>query len=232
MAVFDNAKLRKTCTLEADDCAAFSQAASKFALKTTHRCVAHSMQEVSCLDNCDCCRDRKTALVFSGVAHAAFTPVPSLGEHINERLMMKTQSHPFTVQKQNWNRAFTLVEMLLVVTIIGILAALVIPKIIGRGDQARFISTNADVMGGISSALNIYEVDNGVFPKSLQDLIQQPEDARNWRGPYLGKLPVDRWGHPYIYYYPGKQNQKSFDLLSIGPDGQEGTADDIGNWQG
>jgi general secretion pathway protein G len=145
--------------------------------------------------------------------------------------MMKIQPHQLTVQKQNLNRAFTLVEMLLVVTIIGILAALVIPKIIGRGEQARVTSTTADVMGGISSALNLYEVDNGVFPKSLQDLIQQPGDARNWHGPYLGKLPVDVWQHPYIYYYPGKQNQNSFDLLSIGPDGKEGTDDDIGNWQ-
>ena len=142
---------------------------------------------------------------------------------------MKTHSHPFTVQNENRNRAFTLVEILLVVTIIGILAALVIPKLIGRGDQARATSASADVSGGISTALNIYEVDNGTFPKSLQDLVQQPADARNWRGPYIAKLPADAWGHPYIYYFPGKQNQKSFDLLSMGPDGTEGTDDDIRN---
>jgi len=144
---------------------------------------------------------------------------------------MKIQSHQCTVQNQNRSRAFTLVEILLVVTIIGILAALVIPKIIGRGEQTRITSASTDVMGGISSALNLYEVDNGVFPKSLQDLIQQPGDVKNWRGPYLGKLPVDAWGHPYIYYYPGKKSLNSFDLLSIGPDGREGTDDDIGNWQ-
>jgi general secretion pathway protein G len=142
---------------------------------------------------------------------------------------MKIQSHPFTVQKQNRPRAFTLVEILLVVTIIGILAGLVIPKIFGRGDDARAGAAKADVFGGISTALNLYEVDNGVFPKSLQDLIRQPADARNWKGPYLGKLPVDAWGHAYVYYYPGKQNQKFFDLLSAGPDGQEGTGDDISN---
>jgi general secretion pathway protein G len=144
---------------------------------------------------------------------------------------MKIQIHQFTIQKQNRNRAFTLVEMLLVVTIIGILAALVIPRIVGRVEQSRITSTIADVMGGISTALNLYEVDNGVFPKSLQDLIRQPGDARNWRGPYLGKLPADPWGYPYIYYYPGKHNQKFFDLLSVGRDGKEGTDDDIGNWQ-
>ena len=96
---------------------------------------------------------------------------------------MKTQSHPFTAQKQNRTHAFTLVEILLVVTIIGILAALVVPKMLTRGEQARVTSASADVTGGISTALNLYEVDNGVFPKSLQDLIHQPADARNWRGP-------------------------------------------------
>jgi len=144
---------------------------------------------------------------------------------------MKKQIHQFTVQKQNRNRAFTLVEMLLVVTIIGILAALVIPQLIHRGEDARVVKTKADIKGGISSALNIYEVDNGVFPKSLQDLMQRPNDARNWRGAYLRELPVDPWGHPYIYYYPGKHNQDFLDVLSAGPDGQEGTDDDIGNWQ-
>jgi len=143
---------------------------------------------------------------------------------------MKTQVHQITLQNQNRDRAFTLVEILLVVTIIGILAGLVIPKTIKRGEQARITSTTADIAGGISSALNVYEVDNGVFPKSLQDLIQQPSEARNWHGPYLAKPPVDAWGHSYVYTYPGKKSQNSFDLLSIGPDATEGTADDIVNW--
>ena len=173
-------------------------------------------------------KDRRA---FTGAADAAFAAGALRGEHNNERQIMKIQIHQCTIQKQNRNRAFTLVELMLVVTIIGILAALVIPRIIGRGEQSRIIATNADVMGGISTALNLYEVDNGVFPKSLQDLIQQPDDVRNWHGPYLGKLPVDPWGHPYIYCYPGKHNQNYFDLLSAGPDGREGTDDDVGNWQ-
>jgi general secretion pathway protein G len=144
---------------------------------------------------------------------------------------MKIQIDQIHVKNQQRNCAFTLVEMLLVVTIIGILAALVIPRIVGRVEQSRITATKADVMGGISTALNLYEVDNGVFPKSLEDLIRQPGDARNWHGPYLGKPPVDPWGHPYIYYYPGKRNQNYFDLLSAGPDGKEGTDDDIGNLQ-
>ena len=170
-------------------------------------------------------------MLFTVAADAAFTPVLFTGEQDTRKEIMKQQIHQLTVQKQKRNRAFTLVEMLLVVTIIGILAALVIPGLIGRTEKARITVTTSDVMGGIQSALNMYEVDNGVFPKSLQDLVQRPADVRNWQGAYLKRLPVDQWGHPYIYYNPGKHNQSSVDLLSAGPDGQEGTEDDIGNWQ-
>ncbi len=129
-------------------------------------------------------------------------------------------------------RAFTLVEIMLVVVIIGILAALVIPKIAGSSERARVTAATADINGGIKSALGQYEVDNGFYPKSLQDLLQQPANAKNWHGPYFDppKLPVDPWGNPYIYYFPGKHNPGSYDLLSTGPDGKEGTEDDIGNW--
>ncbi len=120
--------------------------------------------------------------------------------------------------------------MLLVVTIIGILAALVIPRIAGTSERARETAAQADINGGIKSALDAYEVDNGFYPKSLQDLMQQPQQRRNWHGPYLEKLPVDPWGNPYVYYFPGKHNPAGYDLLSIGPDHKEGTEDDIGNW--
>jgi general secretion pathway protein G len=144
---------------------------------------------------------------------------------------MKIEIKKNIVHTPKSSRAFTLVEMLLVVTIIGILAALVIPKIVGRGEQARTTAAYADINGGIKSALGAYEVDNGFYPKSLQDLMQQPSNAKNWHGPYLDKLPEDPWGNPYVYYFPGKHNPSSYDLLSVGPDGKEGTDDDIGNWQ-
>ena len=133
---------------------------------------------------------------------------------------------------RNRRRAFTLVELMLFVTIIGILAALVIPRIMGRSEQARVTAAHADIFGGIKTALDSYEVDNGFYPKGLQDLLKQPSNAKNWRGPYLdpATLPVDPWGNPYVYYYPGKHNTTSYDLLSVGPDGKEGTDDDIGNW--
>jgi general secretion pathway protein G len=129
-------------------------------------------------------------------------------------------------------RAFTLVELMLVVTIIGILAALVIPKIAGRGEEAREKAAYADIHGGIKTALDSFEVDNGFYPKSLQDLVQQPSNARNWHGPYFDPpvLPVDPWGNPYIYYYPGKHNQSGYDLLSTGQSGKEGDDDNIVSW--
>ena len=143
---------------------------------------------------------------------------------------MKIKINRHTVPKNKSNRAFTLVEMLLVVTIIGILAALVIPKIMGRSEQARMTAAHADINGGIKSALDAFEVDNGFYPKSLQDLVQAPGNAKNWRGPYLDKIPMDPWGNNYIYYYPGKHNQSAYDLLSVGPDGKEGTDDDVVSW--
>ena len=126
--------------------------------------------------------------------------------------------------------AFTLTEIMLVVVIIGILAALVIPKIAGSSERARVTAAMADINGGIKSALGQYEVDNGFYPKSLQDLIVAPGTAKNWHGPYLDKFPQDPWLNNYIYYFPGKHNQGSYDLLSVGPDAKEGTEDDLGNW--
>ena len=143
---------------------------------------------------------------------------------------MKIEITTLAVQKNLLRRAFTLVEMLLVVTIIGILAALVIPKIAGTSERARVTAARADINGGIKSALGQYEVDNGFYPKSLQDLLVQPSNAKNWHGPYLEKIPQDPWGNNYVYSFPGKHNSGSYDLLSIGPDSKEGTDDDVGNW--
>lgn len=140
-----------------------------------------------------------------------------------------------TYRNQKSRSGFTLVEILLVVTIIGILAALVIPKIVGRGEEARVKAAYADINGGIKSTLGMYEVDVGRYPSSLQDLVQQPGDvpAGHWKGPYFDppNLPIDPWGRPYIYVFPGRHNPSGYDLYSTGPSGQDGNQDNIGNWQ-
>jgi general secretion pathway protein G len=114
--------------------------------------------------------------------------------------------------------------------ILGIvLYALVTPRIYS-GPGVRPTVALADIKGRIKTALAVYKNDNGTFPKSLQDLVQQPSNTTNWRGPYLDKLPVDPWGNVYNYACPGRHNTNSFDLMSIGPDGKAGTEDDICNW--
>jgi general secretion pathway protein G len=90
---------------------------------------------------------------------------------------------------------------------------------------------------GLSAALGMFEFQNGYYPSStnaLNDLIVQPAGATNWHKYYDGrddKIPLDPWGHPYLYEYPGKHETNAYDLSSAGPDGKFGTADDIANWQ-
>src|SRR5471032_2597407 len=97
--------------------------------------------------------------------------------------------------------AFTLVEMLLVLVILATLAAIVIPKMAGRSQQAKVTAAQTQV-SSIEMALDAFEVDNGYYPKtgSLDDLINPPSNARDWKGPYLKKgVPLDPWGNPYTY---------------------------------
>jgi len=127
---------------------------------------------------------------------------------------------------------FTLIELLLVLVIIAILAGIVLPRLVGRREQAQKTAA-LDQIANFKTALNNFEIDNGRFPTSdegLQALLTKPSDLADWKGPYLdvSKLPQDPWNHPYIYRFPGT-NGKDYDLISEGADGQEGTADDITN---
>src|SRR4051812_21109448 len=129
-------------------------------------------------------------------------------------------------------RAFTLIELLLVLVILGILAAIVVPKFGGRTEQARDTAARTQI-STFATALDSFEVDTGSYPRGqdgLQQLITAPVDVTGWRGPYLnGDVPLDPWGHPYVYEFPGRLNPSGYDLVSMGPDGQPGTPDDIVN---
>lgn len=132
---------------------------------------------------------------------------------------------------------FTLIEILVVVVILGILASIIIPKIMTRPEEAKRIKAKMDIKA-IETALNLYRLDNDVYPSTeqgLEALVTKPTTGvipRNWKeGGYLDKVPKDPWGYPYVYLSPGLN--KEFDLESYGADGVdggEGKDADIENW--
>jgi general secretion pathway protein G len=131
---------------------------------------------------------------------------------------------------------FTLIELMMVVIIIGILAAMVLPKFTGSVDKARKKIALAGITG-ISQGLERYEMENGFFPtteQGLRALIEKPTGTpapQEWSGPYISE-PNDPWGRPYNYRCPSQNsNPVGFDVWSLGPDGKDQTEDDIANWK-
>ena len=132
---------------------------------------------------------------------------------------------------------FTLIEVMVVVVILGILASIVVPKIMSRPDEAKIIKARQDIMA-MESAVELYKLDNGVYPttdQSLQALVEEPSGElapTNWKqGGYLKRLRLDPWKRAYQYLSPGEYGE--FDLYSYGADGiedGEGINTDIGNW--
>lgn len=175
-----------------------------------------------------------------GAAHAA----PMLSKQQNALkfkqliLIARTMKINLSQLRKSAQKGFTLIEIMVVIVIIGILATLVVPKIMGRPDEARVVSAKHDV-ATLVQALKLYKLDNGRYPtteQGLNALVQKPSTdpvPMNWKvGGYLDKLPQDPWGHPYQYASPGTHNNE-VDVYSLGADSKPGGQDndsDIGNW--
>lgn len=150
---------------------------------------------------------------------------------MNNRFLLTTRGVP----ARNAS-GFTLIEILVVVVILGILAAIVVPRVMERPGEARQTRAKQDIQG-IVTALSLYKLDNFAYPSSEQGidaLVTKPSgqpDAPNWKGPYLDRVAKDPWNRPYQYQHPGQHGE--IDIYSFGADGKpggDGEAADVGNW--
>ncbi|MBN1424701.1 type II secretion system major pseudopilin GspG [Candidatus Fermentibacteria bacterium] len=134
---------------------------------------------------------------------------------------------------------FTLLELMLVLAILAALAYMAVPRFAGRARRAKVATAGTDIRLNLPAALDMYELDSGIYPTTQQGLaaliekpVTEPAPA-GWDGPYLRRpvLPRDPWGNPYVYRHPPTRPGLDYEILSAGPDGIEGTADDITNWE-
>jgi general secretion pathway protein G len=148
--------------------------------------------------------------------------------------MYRRTSH----HRRGGRRAFTLLEILLVVGLLALLASFAIPALISSGEAAKKDMARAAVgpSGPLAGAIKLFKFHTNEYPKELKYLIEKPSEseiAEKWAGPYLEDIGglKDPWGHDYEYNAEGKHNEGKFDLWSRGPDGKDGSEDDINNWK-
>lgn len=160
--------------------------------------------------------------------------------HINRRASTEPSARGLRAGARSLERSggFTLIEIMVVVIIIGLLAAVIVPQVISKVDEARVTKAKQDIQS-LETALTMFRLDNSKYPttdQGLNALVQQPTDPsiRHWRpGGYLQRVTKDPWGNPYQYAYPGTHGKGEYDLYSFGADGApggEGNDADIGNW--
>jgi len=129
--------------------------------------------------------------------------------------------------------AYTMVEILCVIVIIGALASMVAPRLAGHSEKTRRAAARVDIDAAIATALKLYEINTGSLPTTQEGLAvlwERPANASDWNGPYLNNKPVDPWGRAYRYVSPGVHRPQDYDLSSLGRDGTQ-SADDVTNWE-
>jgi general secretion pathway protein G len=130
-------------------------------------------------------------------------------------------------------KGFTMIELMIVVVILGVLATIVVPRFIGREEEARVTAARVQI-SNFETALNMFRLDNGFYPSTeqgLSALVEKPSsgrDAARWKQ-YLTRIPKDPWGRDYIYISPGRDG-RDYEIISSGPDGEPGTEQDIVSW--
>ncbi len=136
------------------------------------------------------------------------------------------------LRKLRYDQGFTLVELLVVLAILGLLALVAVPQVLGYLDNAK-VGTAKSSIEGISSALDLYKADMGAYPtteQGLTALVAAPSGVAGWNGPYIKKPKslIDPWGHPFQYKFPGDHGE--YDIFSLGPSKQSANAPAIANW--
>lgn len=151
---------------------------------------------------------------------------------------MQTSKHLYSSRKVSRKSGFTLIEILIVIALVAVLATFTIKNLGGTLTENQEVAAQTFIDTVLDSTMVQYRINMGNYPtteQGLQALMKAPSGKeKKWKGPYLKKEPLDPWGNPYQYKYPGSRNisgANGFDVWSWGPDGKEGGSDDIGNWE-